>query len=299
MKKNGRRNLPLYLMLIPATIVLIVFAYIPLYGIVLAFQDFVPAKGLFGRQEWVGLQNIIYAFSLPDFWLVVRNTVVIAAAKLSLGLVGAVAVAVALTAIPFRRFRKAVQTTVYLPHFISWVVLAGIFTDMLSPSGGVVNQIITWAGGEAVYFLGDKRTFPAVMILTDIWKEIGFSSIVYYAALMGIDPALYEAAQLDGAGFLAKLRYVMLPGIMPIIILMGLLSIGNIFNAGFDQIFNMYSPQIYETGDVLDTLIYRLGLMQRQYGVSAAVSLVKSSITGVIMGTVYYVTYKHMDYRIF
>lgn len=299
MRKSFRKTKALYVMLIPATLVLLVFAYLPLYGIVLAFQDFVPAKGLFGSQEWVGLRNFTYAFSLPDFWLVVRNTVVIAAAKLFLGLVGAVAVAVALTAIPFQRFRKGVQTTIYLPHFISWVVLAGIFMDILSPGGGVVNQLITWIGGKEIYFLGDTKTFPVVMIVTDIWKEIGFSSIVYYAALMGIDPALYEAAELDGAGFGAKLKYVMLPGILPIIVLMGLLSIGNLFNAGFDQIFNMYSPQVYETGDVLDTLIYRLGLLQRQYGVSAAVGLVKSAITALMMGIVYYVTYKRLDYRIF
>ncbi len=299
MKKRFRRNASLYVMLIPATVVLIVFAYLPLYGIVLAFQNFVPAKGLFGNQEWVGLQNFVSAFSLPGFWQVVRNTVVIAAAKLSLGQVCAVAVAVALTAIPFRRFRGAVQTTIYLPHFISWVVLAGIFSDMLSPEGGVVNQLITMAGGEAVYFLGDTKSFPVVMILTDIWKEVGFSSIVYYAALMGIDPALYEAAELDGAGFANKLRHVMLPGILPIIILMALLNMGNIFSAGFDQIFNMYSPQVYETADVLDTLIYRLGLAQRQYGVSAAVSLVKSCITTIIMGTTYYIAYKRLDYRVF
>lgn len=299
MKKRFRRNASLYVMLIPATVVLIIFAYLPLYGIVLAFQDFVPAKGLFGSQEWVGFKNFIYAFSLPNFWQVVRNTVVIAAAKLFLGQVCAVAVAVALIAIPFRGFRKIVQTTIYLPHFISWVVLAGILSDMLSPEGGVINQLITMMGGNAIYFLGDTRTFPVVMVLSDIWKEVGFSSIVYYAALMGIDPALYEAAELDGAGFLARLRHVMLPGILPIIVLMALLNLGNIFSAGFDQIFNMYSPQIYETADVLDTLIYRLGLMQRQYGVSAAVSLVKSCITALIMGSAYYIAYKRLDYRIF
>lgn len=299
MKKNFRKNIPLYVMLIPATAVLLVFAYLPLYGIVLAFQDFVPAKGLFGTQEWVGFRNFAYAFSLPDFWQVVRNTVVIAIAKLFLGQVCAVAMAIALTAIPFGRFRKAVQTTVYLPHFISWVVLAGILSDMLSPEGGVVNRLITMAGGEAVYFLGDTGTFPVVMIFTDIWKEVGFSSIVYFAALMSIDPTLYEAAQLDGAGFLARVRHVMLPGILPIIILMALLNMGNLFNAGFDQIFNMYSSQVYETGDVLDTLIYRLGLQQRQYGVSAAVGLVKSCISTVILGTTYFIAYRRLDYRIF
>ena len=299
MKKNFRRNLSLYVMLIPATIVLIVFAYVPLYGIIIAFQDFVPAKGLFGNQEWIGLDNFIYALSLPNFWQVVRNTVVIAVAKLFLGQVMAVAVAVGLTAIPFRKFRELVQTTIYLPHFVSWVVLAGIFTDMLSPEGGMVNQLLEIIGVESIYFLGDTGTFPGTMVVLDIWKEVGFSSIVYYAALMGISQSLYEAAELDGAGFWGKLRYIMLPGIMPIIILMALLNMGNIFSAGFDQIFNMYSSQVYETADVLDTLVYRLGLMQRQYGVSAAVGLVKSCISTAIMGTAYYVAYKRLDYRIF
>ena len=229
----------------------------------------------------------------------VRDTVVIAVAKLFLGQIMAVAVAVGLTAIPFQKFRKLVQTTIYLPHFVSWVVLAGIFTDMLSPEGGMVNQLLEMIGVEPVYFLGDTGTFPGTMVVLDIWKEIGFSSIVYYAALMGISQSLYEAAELDGAGFWGKLRYIMLPGIMPIIILMALLNMGNIFNAGFDQIFNMYSSQVYETADVLDTLVYRLGLMQRQYGVSAAVGLVKSCISTVIMGTAYYVAYKRLDYRIF
>lgn len=299
MKKNLRKNFSFYVMLIPATVVLIVFAYLPLYGTVLAFQDFIPAKGIFGQQEWVGLQNFLYAFSLPDFWQVVRNTIVIAVAKLFLGQMCAIALAIALMAIPFGKLRKAVQTTVYLPHFISWVVLAGILSDMLSPEGGIVNRLITIAGGEAIYFLGDKGAFPAVMVFTDIWKEVGFSSIVYFAALMGIAPMLYEAAELDGAGFIAKVRHVMLPGILPIIILMALLNMGNLFNAGFDQIFNMYSSQVYETGDVLDTLIYRLGLQQRQYGVSAAVGLVKSCITTIILGTTYFIAYKRLDYRIF
>ena len=297
--RKKQKNLSLYLMLIPATVVLIVFAYIPLVGIKIAFEDFVPAKGLFGKQEFIGLDNFRYAFSLPNFGHVVLNTVFIAGVKLILGLVFPIAATLLLNELPLNRYRKTVQTIIYLPHFISWVVLAGIFNDMLSPTTGVFNRCLEMIGLEPVYFLGNKKVFPWVMIFTDCWKELGFSTIVYLAAIAGIDPQLYEAARMDGASRWKVMWHITLPGIASIIVLMALLSIGNIFNAGFDQIYNMYSPQVYETGDVLDTLIYRLGLMEAQYGVSAAVGLMKSAITAALIGIFYFIAYKVVDYRIF
>ncbi len=302
MKKKNRKNdnaLPLYLMLIPATLVLIVFAYIPLVGIKIAFEDFIPAKGLFGKQKFIGLENFKYAISLPSFWKIVGNTVFIAGGKLILGLVSAVGTALLLNELPLNRYRKLIQSIIYLPHFISWVVLAGIFNSMLSPTNGVVNRIFESLGIDSVYFLGNKKLFPWVMIFTDCWKELGFSTIVYLAAMTGIDPQQYDAAKLDGANRLKVMWHITLPGIAHIVVLMALLSVGNIFNAGFDQIYNMYSPQVYETGDVLDTLIYRLGLIESQYGVSAAVGLMKSAITGLLIGTFYFIAYKAVDYRIF
>ncbi len=297
--QKRKSNLPLYLMLIPATVVLIVFAYIPLVGIKIAFEDFIPAKGLFGNQDFIGWENFAYAFSLPSFSHIVLNTVFIAGAKLVLGLVFAVGTALLLNELPLNRYRKTVQTIIYLPHFISWVVLAGIFNTMLSPTNGVVNRVLESFGLDPVYFLGNKATFPWVMIFTDCWKELGFSTIVYLAAMASIDPQQYEAARLDGASRLKMMWHITLPGIAGIVVLMALLSVGNIFNAGFDQIYNMYSPQVYETGDVLDTLIYRLGLMETQYGVSAAVGLMKSAITALLLGTFYFIAYKTVDYRIF
>ncbi len=302
MRKKIRKNnntLPLYLMLIPATVVLIVFAYIPLVGIKIAFEDFIPAKGLFGKQEFIGFENFKYALMLPSFWNIVGNTVFIAGAKLILGLVFAVGMSLLLNELPLNRYRKTIQSIIYLPHFISWVVLAGIFNSMLSPTNGVVNRILESMGLESVYFLGDKKIFPWAMIFTDCWKELGFSTIVYLAAMAGIDPQQYDAAKLDGASRWMVMRHITLPGISHIIVLMALLSVGNIFNAGFDQIYNMYSPQVYETGDVLDTLIYRLGLIESQYGVSAAVGLMKSAITGLLIGLFYFIAYKAVDYRIF
>lgn len=286
-------------MLIPATLVLIVFAYIPLVGIKIAFEDFIPAKGLFGKQKFIGLENFKYAISLPSFWKIVGNTVFIAGGKLILGLVSAVGTALLLNELPLNRYRKLIQSIIYLPHFISWVVLAGIFNSMLSPTNGVVNRIFESLGIDSVYFLGNKKLFPWVMIFTDCWKELGFSTIVYLAAMTGIDPQQYDAAKLDGANRLKVMWHITLPGIAHIVVLMALLSVGNIFNAGFDQIYNMYSPQVYETGDVLDTLIYRLGLIESQYGVSAAVGLMKSAITGLLIGTFYFIAYKAVDYRIF
>lgn len=302
MRKKIRKNnntLPLYLMLIPATVVLIVFAYIPLVGIKIAFEDFIPAKGLFGKQEFIGFENFKYALMLPSFWNIVGNTVFIAGAKLILGLVFAVGMSLLLNELPLNRYRKTIQSIIYLPHFISWVVLAGIFNSMLSPTNGVVNRILESMGLDSVYFLGDKKIFPWAMIFTDCWKELGFSTIVYLAAMAGIDPQQYDAAKLDGASRWMVMRHITLPGISHIIVLMALLSVGNIFNAGFDQIYNMYSPQVYETGDVLDTLIYRLGLIESQYGVSAAVGLMKSAITGLLIGLFYFIAYKAVDYRIF
>ncbi len=190
------------------------------------------------------------------------------------------------------------QTLVYLPNFLSWVILGGIFATLLSP-GGLINHILEMLGLGNYYFMGDNSLFPGVLIVTDIWKNFGYASIIYLAALTGIDPGLYEAAAIDGAGKFRQLIHVTLPGIAPIIFVMAVLSLGNILNAGMDQVMNMYSPQVYMSGDILDTYIYRIGLEQAQYSLSTAAALFKSVVSAGLMALAYSMAIKYGDYQLF
>lgn len=292
------RNLPLHLMLLPGVVLLFIYAYVPMFGLVMAFQNYKPTRGILGS-KWVGLNNFQLLFGLPNTSQVIRNTVFIAAFKIVLNIVVPVLFALLLNEIRHKYFKRVSQTLVYLPHFLSWVIVSGIFINILSPSNGMVNMFLNKLGLESLYFLGDAQLFPWTVIVTDVWKEFGYGSIVYLAALTSIDPTLYEAAAIDGAGRLRQVFHVALPGILPIVAVMGTLAVGNILNAGFDQVFNMYSPQVYTTGDILDTLVYRLGMEQQQYSLSTAVGLFKSVISLVLVSGAYGAAYKFAGYRIF
>ncbi len=268
-------------------------------GLIIAFQDFIPSKGLFGNQEWIGLKNFEYVFNLPGFGQAMKNTVIIAFWKIVLGLVVPIVFALMLNEVHRIRFKKTVQTIVYLPYFLSWVVLGGIFLDILSPGSGVVNQVITALGGDEIFFLGDNDYFQGTLIVTDLWKNFGYGAIVYLAAILGIDTDLYEAARIDGANRWRQTWHVTLPGIRMIIVLMMVLSLGNVLNAGFDQVFNLYSKAVYESGDILDTFVYRLGLIDAQYGPATAVGLFKSVISTIFISVSYFLAYKLADYRVF
>jgi putative aldouronate transport system permease protein len=301
-KLNGarkfKRNIPLHLMLIPGVIVIFIYNYIPMAGLIMAFQNYKPTKGIF-RSDWVGLDNFKMFMSYPNVEQIIFNTVFIACAKLILGIIVPVIFALLLNEIRNVRYVKIVQTIVYLPNFLSWVILGSVFATVLSPSNGIVNHIIEFLGGEAKYFLGDNKLFPWTLIITDIWKNFGYGSIVYMAALMGVDSALHEAAAIDGAGKWKQTIHVTLPSIAPIIFVMAILSLGNVLNAGFDQIFNMYSPQVYQSGDILDTFIYRIGLENAKYSLSAAVGLFKSVISLILISSSYYLAKRYGDYQIF
>lgn len=297
MKKKN--NLSLHLMMLPAMIFLIIFSYIPMAGIIIAFQKFNPAKGLFGNNTWVGLDNFKYIFSLPSTRQVIINTLCLSIVKIVLGTILAIGVALLLNECRQHFLKKSVQTMIYFPHFISWIILAGILRNLLSPTSGVVNQIIEMFGGQPVYFLGDNRYFRAVLIITDLWKGFGYNSIVYLAAITGIDNSLYEAAAIDGAGRWKQTLHVTIPGMSVIIILMMVLNIGNLLNAGFDQVFNLYSTAVYETGDIIDTLVYRLGLEQGQLAASTAAGLLKSIVSFVLISVSYFIADKKFDYKIF
>lgn len=294
-----KKEIPFHLMILPGLLLVFIFSYIPMGGLIIAFQKFIPSKGMFGEQQWIGLENFKYVFSLPGFSRAMINTMVIAFWKIVLGLLIPIIFALLLNEVKSNRFKKTIQTIVYLPYFMSWVILGGIFMDMLSPSGGVINQVITALGGEAVFFLGDNKYFQSTLIVTDIWKNFGYGAIVYLAAILGIDTELYEAAQIDGANRWQQTWHITLPGMRMIIVLMMVLSLGNVLNAGFDQVFNMYSTAVYETGDIIDTFVYRLGLIDAQYGPATAVGLFKSVVSTIFISVSYYLAYKFADYRIF
>ena len=298
-RHNLRRELPLHLMLIPGIILYIIFCYIPMGGLVIAFQRFVPAKGMFGPQKWVGFDNFEYIFSMPNTANVIRNTVVIAVWKIVLGLIVPITVALMLNEVSNKRFKSTIQTVIYFPYFISWIVFAAIMTDILSPSDGILNMLIKTMGMQPIYFLGSNDTFQQTIIWTDVWKSFGYGTVVYLAAMTSIDPSLYEAATIDGADRFQQMVHVTLPGISMVITLMMVLSLGNVLNAGFDQIYNLYSPVVYETGDILDTMVYRLGLENAKYGPAAAVGVFKSVVSCALVSGSYYVAIKFFDYRLF
>jgi putative aldouronate transport system permease protein len=286
-------------MLLPAVVFLFIFHYLPMAGITIAFQKFIPAKGLFGPQQWIGLSNFEYVFKLPSFIGVIWNTVYISLMKIILGLLVPIIIAIMLNEVKQKRLKTYIQTAVYLPHFLSWVVLGGIFIDIFSPSNGLINQLITALGGKPIFFLGDNKWFPTTLIITETWKEFGYGTIVYLAAITGIDPSLYEAAQIDGANRWRQTLHVTLPGMRMVIVLLMVLNLGNLLNAGFDQVFNMYSPPVYESGDIIDTFVYRIGLLDAQFGVATAVGLFKSVVSLTFISVSYYCAYRFADYRIF
>ncbi len=292
------REWPLHVMLLPGVLLVILMNYVPMIGIIMAFQRFQPTKGLW-RSKIVGFRNFEYILSMPDTWQVLFNTVFIAFMKIVFGILVPVTVALLLNELRKTSIKRGIQTIIYLPHFLSWIVLSGIMIDILSPGTGIVNEFLGIFGINPVFFLGDAKIFPYVLVATDVWKEFGFGTIVYLAALTGVDPSLYEAAIVDGANRWKQTWHITLPSILYIIILMTVLSLGNVLNAGFDQVFNLYSPAVYSTGDILDTMVYRLGMVDAQYGPATAVGLFKSVVSLVFIAGSYKLAYKYGDYRIF
>lgn len=281
MKKRLKREIPFHLMLLLPMLFLAVFSFAPLFGILMAFQDYIPAKGIL-QSRWVGLENFDFIFSLPSSRQIFANTIIISLGKLAAGIIVPVFFALLLNEIRVIAFKRTVQTIVYLPHFISWVVLANVVSSILG-FDGPINSLIQSMGHDPILFLGSNVWFRPVIILSDCWKEFGYGSIIYLSALTSIDPGLYESASLDGASRLQKIFYITLPMLVPTIVLMMALNLGNILNAGFDQIFNLYNPLVYETGDIIDTYVYRIGLIDMQYSLATAVGLIKSVIGFVLI----------------
>jgi len=279
-------------------IFVIIFNFIPMGGIIIAFKNYKPGLGIFGS-SWVGLENFRRMFLTQDTLRAFRNTLIIAIMKIIANLIVPVIFALLLNEVGNRKYKRLVQTITYLPYFLSWIVLSGILIDLLSPDGGLVNQIITSLGFEPVYFLGDKDIFRYTLVVSDVWKNFGYTTIIYLAALTAIDPNLYEAASIDGAGYIARAWHITLPGIVSFIALMTILGIGQILNAGFDQVFNLYNVSVYSTGDILDTLVYRTGIQQQQYSFSTAVGLFRSVVGIILIATSNFLANRYAGYRVF
>jgi putative aldouronate transport system permease protein len=284
-------------MMLPVIVLLGIFCYVPMVGIVISFQDYFPTRGFFGS-PWVGLDNYIFLFGLKDFIQIIRNTLVLSSSKIVLGLVTSIFFAVLLAESTMRRLKNVVQTFVFLPYFISWVILGGIFVDIFSLQGAI-NKILSIFGAEPIMFMGNPFWFVIVAIVTDIWKGFGYNMIVFYAAIVGIDGSLYESATIDGAGRIRKVFSITIPCIAPMIVVMGMLSLGNILNAGFDQIFNMYNPLVYKTADILDTYIYRMGVISGQYSFATAVGFFKSIVSMILIVGGNWMARRFAGYRIF
>lgn len=286
------------MMLLPAVVLLIIFSYVPMAGIIMSFQNFRLGQGIF-NSAFVGLDNYRFLLSLPNTMQVLQNTIIIAVSKIIAGLIVPIIIALLLNEIRRVRFARGVQLTLYLPNFLSWVILGGILVDILSPSTGIVNQFISFLGFEPIFFLGDPRWFRTTMVVTDVWREFGWRLIIFMAALTAVDLTLYEAAIVDGAGRWKQMLHITLPSITPIIILVATLALGNVLNAGFDQIFNLYSPQVFHVGDILDTFIFRLGMADARFSLAAAAGLFRSIVSCVLISISYYLAYRFADYRIF
>lgn len=295
---NRFRELPLHLMILPAIIITFIYCYLPMFGTVIAFQNFNPALGLFGS-SWVGLDNFKFVLDLPGSIQVLWNTMYIAFFKIIGMIIVPVTFALLMNEIVQKKLKRTIQTLIYLPNFLSWIILSGILLDVLSPTDGIVNQMLSLLSIKPIFFLGDTFWFPVTIILSDIWKSFGFGTVIYLAALTGVDPTLYESAVVDGANRWKQTIHITLPGILPIIVLMSVLSLGNVLNAGFDQVYNLYSAQVYDTGDIIDTFVYRLGIEQAQYSAATAVGLFKSVVSFIFVSASYIMADKFAKYRVF
>ena len=279
-----KKYLALTLMFLPVLVYFIVFKYIPMSGVIIAFKNYKISRGIFGS-AWCGLDNFTKAFATPTFVRSVQNTLIISSLKLLFGFPAPIILALMLNEVTHAPFKKTVQTISYLPHFLSWVVLAGMFQQLLSPNNGAVNAVLRDVFGvkDSIYFLGDNHYFRGTLIMTDIWKNVGWSSILYLATITSIDPALYEAATVDGATRWQCTRYITVPSLVSTIVVMLILNVGSIMDAGFDQVLNLYNSAVYQTGDIIDTYVYRYGLGDMKYSLATAVGLFKNVIAFVLV----------------
>ncbi|XID93418.1 ABC transporter permease [Paenibacillaceae bacterium WGS1546] len=293
-----KRTWPFHLMVLPALLFLIVFNYLPMGGIVMAFMDYKPWFG-FGGSEWIGFDHFRALFDRKDSVQVIVNTFVIAASKIVFNLLVPFVFAILLNEVRQRFLNRSIQTLVYLPHFLSWVILGGILVNFLSTDGGFVNRVLGSFGIGPIPFLMDGDWFRFTVVVSEVWKEFGYSTIVFIAALANINPSLYEAAEVDGASRWKQTKHITIPSLVPMAIVVGTLSLGNILNAGFDQIFNLYNSLVYDKGDIIDTFVYRTAINDGNFGFATAVGLFKSVISMILIVISYRMAYRWANYRVF
>lgn len=287
----------LFLLFLPALLYYIVFCYGPMYGIQIAFKDYSLTKGI-SQSPWVGMKYFERLFSMKGFWSVFWNTITISGLKLIFGFPIPIIFALLLNELRQKHFKKVVQTISYLPHFLSWIILVSLFTQLLSPSIGPVNQILKAMGLNEIYFMADTKWFRPVVVFTSVWKELGWGTVVYLAAITGCNPELYEAAAIDGARRFQKVLYITLPELAAVITIMFIFAVGGIVNDDFDQIFNMLNNAVLNKGDVISTYVYRIGLENMQYSFSTAVGLFKNVIAFVLVMATNSISKRISDYGI-
>ena len=291
-----------WLMLLPGILLTAIFKYGSMFGIVMAFQDFDIFKGTFFGQEWAssnGFGNFLYVFQMEKFWNAVTNTLIISGIKIVLGIVVPLLLGILINEVGKKWFSRFVQTTFFLPFFLSWIILGSILTEMFSYSG-IINTIIEQVFGTRVMFFLDNSWFRVLVVASDVWKGMGYNMVIFLAAIIGVDASLYEAVEIDGGNRFQQIIHIMLPSIAPVVVLVMTLSLGGLLNGGFDQILVLYNPMVYEGGDIIDTFVYRLGMFgDRQVDVASAVNLAKSFITILLVGGSYLFAYKKFDYKIF
>jgi len=293
------KDWPFHVMILPSLLFLIVFSYVPMLGVVISFQDFKPWLGFTGSQ-WIGWDNFKTLFERQDGTQVIWNTFIIAGLKIVFNLVVPFIFALMLNEVRKAYISRSIQTLVYLPHFLSWVILGGILVDILSTDGGLINRFIMGLFNiDPIPFLSTGSWFRFTVVVSEVWKEFGYGTIVFIAALANINPSLYEAAEVDGASRWKQTLYITIPSLLPMAVVVGTLSLGNILNAGFDQIFNLYNPLVYEKGDIIDTFVYRTAILEGKFGLATAVGLFKSVVSMVLIVISYRLAYKLANYRIF
>lgn len=285
------------IMTLPGVLWMFFFNIVPLVGIVMAFQNYNPGRGYWGS-KWVGLNNFKYLFTLSDATRVISNTIIIACFKIVLNLVVPLIFALMLNEVRNVRYKKLVQTAVYLPHFLSWVILASVVLNVFGLNG-IVNKLTGLFGASPVIWFSESGYFRQLVVGTDVWKEFGFNAVIFLAALAGIDPNYYEAAAIDGCSKWRAIWKITLPSLAPTIVVVAVLGLSNVLNAGFDQVFNLYNPMVYSTGDILDTWVYRIGLVSLQFSLATTAGLFKSVISFFMIVSSYFMAYKFANYRIF
>ena len=284
-------------MFIPVVVFFAIFCYAPMYGIIIAFKNYKITEGIL-HSPWVGFQHFEDIFRTFTFVRALKNTIIISLLKLMFGFPVPITLALFLNELRNMKFKRVLQTVSYLPHFLSWVILSGLFIFFLSPTTGPVNYVISLFNIEPIYFLGDVKWFRFTLVITDIWKEMGWGSVIFLATIAGINPELYEASRCDGASRFQQAFFITLPQLAPTITILLLLNIGKILNVGFDQVFNLYNAAVYETGDIIDTYVYRRGLTQMDYSAATAVGLFKNGIGFILIIIMNSITKRINEYGI-